>query len=172
VRAVSIHRRELRSFQLQREASRLANEGHHELAVIVAQTYLELRVEIELNHLAERVEGGNLKSAVIDLMPSYNIGNGRIRKFFETALDVKLPEALPDDGWQRFMRHIERRNRVVHGAQRVSLDDARESITAVIQVGDVVRTLVYRDIGWDAILEEEERVEREEEGLLDGDEGW
>jgi hypothetical protein len=161
--------RVLRSIQLENEARRLVREGHHELAVIVAQTLLELDTETELIHLMDRIHGKGLSAAIVDLMPTNNVGHPKTRRFFETALGVKLPDEMGAEKWQRFKRHVERRNRVIHGAERITADEANESILAVAQVRRVIRTLVYIDLGEEDILEWEAQIEREELGLVDDD---
>jgi hypothetical protein len=77
----------LRSYALEREVERLLEEERYELAVLLSQTLLELRVEAELVEYFDIIQEEQLREAALGLLPSYNIGNGRVQAFFERLVD-------------------------------------------------------------------------------------
>jgi hypothetical protein len=63
------------------------------------------------------------------LLPSYNLGNERVRKLYEA---LSRDDALvKQEFWDPFTRHVRRRNDVVHRGERITVEDARESIAVV-----------------------------------------
>lgn len=159
----------LRSFALETEIERLLREERYELAVLLAQTLLELRVEAELVDYFRTIGEERLGKAALELLPSYNIGNGRVQTFFERLVSSKLGEA--DAAAMTALRaHVERRNGVAHRGERVSGEDARASLAAVLAVSQLVHEMSYRSLGLDDVLEEETRLEREASG--EGDDEW
>lgn len=156
----------LRSFALEREVQRLLRAGQHELAVLVAQTLLELRTEAELAHFVKRSEEPAMGEAALALLPSYNLGNHRVLPFVEALIGVRFrdhnPEALAD-----LRAHVTRRNGVAHRGEQVSKEDAESSVAAVIAMTEALHELAYRALGMEDDLEEEERQRREEVGDVD-----
>jgi hypothetical protein len=159
----------LRSYALEDEVERLIREKRYELAVLLSQTLLELRVEAEFVDYFKTIGEERLGSAALDLLPSYNIGNGRVRGFFERLIDEKLRDANAE-AMASLRAHVERRNRIAHRGEQVSETEARESLSAVLTVTRLVHELCYRSLGLDDALEEEAR-QRREDGDRD-DEGW
>ena len=88
-------------------------EGRYELAVLLSQTLLELRVEAELADYFKTIREERFGDAALGLLPSYNIGNGRVQTFFERLVDEKLRDA-DADAMAALREHVERRNRVAH----------------------------------------------------------
>jgi hypothetical protein len=160
----------LRSYALESEVERLLREKRYELAVLLSQTLLELRVEAELVDYFQNIREERFGAAALGLLPSYNIGNGRVQTFVERLIDEKLRDA--DAAAMAALRaHVERRNRVAHRGEQVSEEDARASLSAVLAVSRLVHELSYRSLGLDDLLEEEARQEREASGA-DDDEDW
>lgn len=159
----------LRSYALETEVERLVREGRYELAVLLSQTLIELRVEAELMDYFETIGEERFGEAALGLLPSYNIGNGRVQTFFERLIDEKLRDANPD-ALAALRAHVERRNRVAHRGEQVSEQDARASLSAALAVSRLVHELSYRSLGLDDVLEEEARQDREDNGE-DDDEG-
>lgn len=108
--------------------------------------------------------------AALGLLPSYNIGNGRVQTFFERLVDQKLRDA-DSDAMTALRAHVELRNRVAHRGEQVSERDARASLSAVLAVSQLVHELSYRSLGLDDVLEEEARQEREA-NREDDDDDW
>jgi hypothetical protein len=156
--------RSLRALLLEGEVQRLIAEESYSLAVILSQTMLELRVEREAKELAEGFDASSFGTAALGLLTSFNLLHGRTRKFFETALEVRFSEEMPEQV-KALQEHAKLRNRVVHEGEDVGRDEARASLAAVLEITHLLHQLTYRRLGLDAILEEEERLEREDEGL-------
>jgi hypothetical protein len=150
----------MRSFALEAEVQRLLREERYDLAVLVSQTLLELRVEAELVEFFKNTGEQAIGEAALGLLPSYNLGNGRVQTFFERLVAVRLRE---DHGevMAALRAHVERRNRIAHRGEQVSRDDASASLAAVLAVSQLVHELSYRALGLDDLLEEEARQERE-----------
>lgn len=159
----------LRSFALETEVERLLREERYELAVLLAQTLLELRVEAELVDYFRTIGEERFGEAALGLLPSYNVGNGRVQTFFERLIGVKLREA-DAAAMDALGAHVRRRNAVAHRGEQVSAEDARASLAAVLTVSQLVHELSYRSLGLDDVLEEEARQEREASGEEDEDE--
>lgn len=96
ISAVSRHSRAIRAFSLEREVERLLHDEQHELAVIVSQTLLELRVEVEFDALAEGFQTDSFGQATLGLLGSYNLTR-RTRRFLEQVLGTKLSEEMPEE---------------------------------------------------------------------------
>jgi hypothetical protein len=160
----------LRSYALETEVERLLREERYELAVLLSQTLLELRIEAELVDYFRTIDEERFGEAALGLLPSYNIGNGRVQTFFERLIDEKLRDA-DADAMTALSAHVKRRNRIAHRGEQVSEQDARASLSAVLAVGRLVHELSYHSLGLDDVLEEEARQEREASGD-DDDESW
>lgn len=152
----------LRSFALENEVERLLRGGQYDLAVLVSQTLLELRTEAELAEFVENSGNEEMGEAALTLLPSYNLGNGRVQAFFERLVGVRLRDHYPDE-LAALRAHVERRNAIAHRGAQVSREDARASFAAVLAITQIAHELAYRALGLEAVLEEEARQEREDE---------
>lgn len=150
----------MRSFALETEVERLLREERYELAVLVSQTLLELRVEAELVDFFRITGEQAFGDAALGLLPSYNIGNGRVQAFFERLVRARLRDEQPET-MVALREHVERRNRIAHRGEQVSSEEARASLAAVLAVCKLVHELSYRALGLEDELEEEARQERE-----------
>jgi hypothetical protein len=148
----------LRSYALEREVERLLREERYELAVLVSQTLLELRVEAELVDYFDIIHEQTFGEAALGLLPSYNIGNGRVQTFVERLLGVRLQDEDPD-AMTALRAHVERRNRIAHRGEQVTRKDGRASLTAVLAASQLLHELCYRHLGLEDVLEEEARQE-------------
>lgn len=159
----------MRALLLEGEIERLIGEGNYSLAVILSQTMLELRVEREARELAEGFDSDSFGAAALGLFPSFNLTNSRTRRFFETALEVRFADVMPGEV-KDLEAHAKLRNRVVHEGEEVGREEARTSLAAVLAITRRLHQLTYRRLGLEEILEEEERWERDDEGLeFEGD---
>jgi hypothetical protein len=102
--------------------------------------------------------------AALGLLPSFNINDGRVRKFFERLVHVRMRDENPE-AMDALREHVERRNGIAHRGEQVDGDAARASLQAVLTVCQLVHELSYRAIGLEDELEEEAR----EWGELIGD---
>ena len=158
----------LRSYALESEVERLLREKRYELAVLLSQTLLELRVEAELVDYFKILREERFGEAAVGLLPSYNIGNGRVQTFFERLVGERLRDA--NAGAMAALRaHVELRNRVAHRGEQVGEEAARASLAAVLRVSQLVHELAYRSLGLEDVLEEEARQEQEDSGEAEHD---
>ena len=87
------------------------------------------------------------------LLPSFNINDGRVRKFFERLVHVRMRDENPE-AMDALREHVERRNGIAHRGEQVDGDAARASLQAVLTVCQLVHELSYRAIGLEDELEE------------------
>src|SRR3954447_19915774 len=77
----------IRSLELKHEIEDLIAAGQYELAIILTQTLLEVRLEADLHAFADESEEAKVLAAAIDLLPpGLNLSNGRVRKFVESLM--------------------------------------------------------------------------------------
>lgn len=153
----------MRSFALESEVRRLLREERYDLAVLVAQTLLEVRAEAELAHFVKHSQEPSMGEAALSLLGGYNLGNGRVQAFVEGLVGVRFTDHCGDD-FRALQEHVKRRNRVAHRGEEVSAEDARASLAAVLAMTEALHQLSYRALGMEDDLEEEERQRREDEG--------
>lgn len=153
----------LRSFSLEREVVRLLHNEQYDLAVLVAQTLLEVRTEAELAHFVEYSQEQAMGEAALGLLPSYNLGNARVQPFVERLVGVHFRDHCPDE-FASLRAHVKRRNAIAHRGEQVAREDAEASLAAVLTMTQVLHELCYRALGMEAELEEEARQQREEDG--------
>lgn len=158
----------LRSYELQTEIGRLLGAGHHELAVLLSQTLLEIRVEAELIEYFEILQEDTFSEAAFGLLASYNIGNHRTRGFFETLVGVRLSEEDPKV-MRELQLHNTRRNRIAHAGEKIDESEAQDSVRAVRAVCALVHELSFRSLGLDDELDEERRQEALMQGEIEED---
>ena len=158
----------MRSYALETEVERLLREERYELAVLVSQTLLELRVEAELVEYFEVSGERAIGEAALGLLPSYNLGHGRVQVFVERLVGVRLRDDH-GDVMAALREHVERRNGIAHRGEIVSREEARASLAAVLAACQLVHELWHRALGLEDVLEEEARQEREMRGEDDED---
>jgi hypothetical protein len=156
----------IRAFELESEVGRLLREGHHELAVLLTQTILELRVEAELSEHLKILGEDALRDAALELLTTFNIGQSYTKRFFERLVNARLSDVNPA-AMRELQEHNERRNRIAHAGETIDEDDARASLRAVLAVCALVHELSFQALGLEDVLEEEERQERLMSGELD-----
>jgi hypothetical protein len=155
----------LRAILIEDEVRRLITEEKPTLAVIVAQTMLELRVEQEAQALVEGFGSDSLGEAALGLLSSMSLSNSRTKKFFEATLGVRFSEEMPEE-MKALKVHSELRNRIVHGGETADAEQARFSLRAVDGATWRLHQLVYRRLGMEVALEEDERIRAEERGEI------
>ena len=105
----------------------LITENRPELAVIVAQMACEVVVEQLLIPMLKGQRPWN-----------FNVDNKVVRKLYIKHTHDPISGA---PFWVAYHAHAERRHKVVHGGQRVSTAEARESLTAATQFVDYVESV-------------------------------
>ena len=116
---------------LDNTAKRLINEGHHEMAVVAAQTACEVFSELVITATFKNQNIGHLSEPVEALVPNYNLGNERVRKLYEALCKDPISQ---QPFWSRYKAHVKRRNGIVHEGKRTDKAGAEESIKAVEDV--------------------------------------
>lgn len=109
-------------------AKRLRDQGDNEMAVVAAQMACEVYIEIVMTAMFEARKIDHLAEPVEDLMPSYSLGNAKVRKLYEALCDDHISQR---PFWSNFKEHTSRRNKIVHGGKRVNQAQAEASIKAV-----------------------------------------
>jgi hypothetical protein len=102
-------------------ARRLAANGDHEISVVTAQMACEIFVEQAFVRLYEKKGLVHLEGPIDDLIPSYNLGNDKVRALYRalTGDDVAAASFWPD-----FKELVKIRNSAVHGGRRVQRSEA------------------------------------------------
>lgn len=116
----------LRSYKLERVAQRLRSAGEHEAAVLIAQTLLELRVEVEMVNFVKDMDYGDFGEAALASLPNYNLV-GRTLKLAEAMAGVRLRDDMPA-AMVQLDAHIKRRNAVAHRGGPATAEDAGASL--------------------------------------------
>lgn len=153
----------IRSFALEREVERLLNNDDSDLAVLVAQTLLEVRTEAELVHFVENSQERAMGEAALGLLPSYNLANPRVQPFVEKLVGVRFRDHCSEE-LASLKVHVTRRNAIAHRGDQVTRDDAQASLRAVLAMTEVLHELCYRALGMEDALEEEARQQAEADG--------
>jgi hypothetical protein len=112
-------------------AKRLRDQGHHEMAVVAAQTACEVFTELVVTTTFKNQNIGHLAEPVEALMPNYNLGNDRVRKLYEALCNDPISQ---QPFWSRYKTHVKRRHGIVHEGKQTDRAGAEESIKAVEEV--------------------------------------
>lgn len=98
------------------------------LAIIVAQTSVELCTEATLEELL-RIQGvQEIREPILDLFLSYNICNERLFRIVNALSNDKIQQS---SFWQDLKRLSSLRNDIVHRGKECSLNEAKKLIPAV-----------------------------------------
>jgi hypothetical protein len=101
-----------------------------EMGIVAAQMAVEVFVEEVVRQLpTRRGLEGPVAEAMLACLPDRSLMDRRSRELWTALTGDSLSQA---DAWKGYHRHIELRNRVVHGGVRVEQDDARESLEACL----------------------------------------
>jgi hypothetical protein len=119
------------------DAKRLRDAGHHEAAIVTAQTACEVFMAVLLSRALRDKVGDDAIAGYItgSLRNNYNpnSNNGSLKKLYEVLFGKSL-RPKGDQLWSAFDEDVDRRNRIVHRGQFANEDDANESIKAVTAV--------------------------------------
>jgi hypothetical protein len=152
----------MRSYSLESEITGLIREEKFSLAVLLSQTLLELRTEVELTDYLRNCPAPELERPVMKLLPGSNLGSGRVRRFAEGLGEIDF-NAEHGEEFRQLGRHQQRRNAIAHDGAVVTREEAQESFAAVLKVTQILHESLYKAQGREAELEEEQRMESEEE---------
>lgn len=102
----------------------LATQGFHAQAVITAQTACEVCTEAVMTRLIRSRGIDDLQEALDWMIPTYNLGNDRVRKLYVALSSDEIEKAT---FWPRFKTHTERRHEAAHKGMGISAHVAEAS---------------------------------------------
>ena len=110
-------------------AQEFLDADHFNPAIVSAQTACELVSELALKfHLP--YGGRGFSRAVMDLFPSYNLGNERVLRLYVACSGDRIQD---ETFWADFKKHAQLRHRIVHGGHRSTKEEAEKSVTVARQ---------------------------------------
>jgi hypothetical protein len=114
-------------------ARQLRNDGYHAVAIVTAQTACEVCTEVVLTEaLRARVDDEDVADFITAPLHDYNLKHDRVKELCALTFGHRIQENHPL--WQPFIRHVDRRNAIVHRGHEATAQDADESIAAVDKV--------------------------------------
>ena len=132
-----------RFFILLNTAETLKNQGYHEAAIVTAQTACEVCTEVFLEAGFRNKSIAYLTHPIDALLPGYNIGNDKVRNVYAAVCDDQIQQ---EPFWASFKKHVQRRNRIVHGGEKASQQEAEDSIA----VAEKVVRHIRRNAGYES----------------------
>jgi hypothetical protein len=126
------------SERLLETARDLFQADQYGLAVVVAHSAYEVGVERAVSQTLRAQGLDHLEDAIDGLLGNFNLGNGRVHKFF-TALTGETVTDKPF--WRGLEESVKRRNQIVHRGLEVTQAEAQASLQVA---GDVVVWLKTR----------------------------
>ncbi|MGB2713516.1 MAG: hypothetical protein WBC51_05010 [Vicinamibacterales bacterium] len=122
--------------------SLVTDQRNAEIVVVTAQMACEIQIELAFAKvMAARSLGDVVAKSILDLLPSRNIANERVRRLY-TALsgDSIQHQAF----WPAYVELSRLRNRVIHSGARATLQEARAAIEAARELTSHVSALLAR----------------------------
>jgi HEPN domain-containing protein len=116
-----------RDNELLNRADQLFEQGHYDLAVIVAQTACEVLVADAMRTLVEGHALDDLSPWLIGRFSSYTLVDDATRNLWNKLTETQIQNR---DWWSAYREHVRRRNGIVHAGDRVDADAARSSLDA------------------------------------------
>jgi hypothetical protein len=130
-------------------AKGLNDNGHHEAAIVTAQTACEVCTAMVLTEILKIRDIDYLSDALAPtdgLLPNYNLSRKDVRRYYEAVTEDKIAED-DNDRWTRFQKHVRRRNKVVHHAgESATKAEADASIRVVQEM--IEHILQHHDAKW------------------------
>jgi hypothetical protein len=110
---------------LLQRAKELQEQGVPGLAVVVAQSAVEVLVGQVISERLQAREIGGLREYIIGGIRTHSLNDNRLRKLW---LELTGDEVIRTSGWPEYKAHLKRRNQVIHEGGDISADDARSSV--------------------------------------------
>jgi hypothetical protein len=104
------------------------DHGHHEEAIILAQTAVEIFTEKVLRHLYAQRKIEYLKGAFEHLLINYNIGNAKVSELYIALSEDDIKQA---PFWSAYIAHTELRNDLIHEGKDATAGQSEASLAAV-----------------------------------------
>lgn len=108
-------------------ARSFSDQGHFDIAVVVAHMACEIAVERSISASFVRKDIQYLEGAITDTLNGYNLANSRVLKLY-CALTEDNMQTQPF--WQAFIESANRRNNIIHRGKRVGKAEAQGSVNA------------------------------------------
>lgn len=119
------------------EAASAADD--HKVAVILAQTAVELFTAKVLAHLYRSHNIEYLKGPFEHLLINYNIGNSKVSELYMALAGDPINQ---QPFWSQFTDHVQLRNNLVHDGADATAEQAQASLAAVSAlINHIVKTL-------------------------------
>ena len=131
-----------RDSELLNRADELFEQGHHDLAVIVAQTACEVLVADAMRTLLEGHASDGLFPWLIGRISSYTLVDDATRNLWNKLTQTEIQS---QDWWSAYREHVRRRNAIVHAGERVDGDAARSSLDAARELFAFIDATVSSD---------------------------
>lgn len=112
-------------------ADRAHHDGDYKVAVILAQTAVEVFTEKVLGQLYRRRGIAYLKPEFENLLINYNLGNSKVSGLY-MALSQDAINQQPF--WKNFTDHVQLRNDLVHDGADATSEQAAASLAVVRQI--------------------------------------
>src|SRR5450755_1485083 len=111
-------------------------QGQYDAATVVAHAACEVAITDAMQRLIT-VHAPRLQLALQELIGNsrYSLNDPRVANLWDALAEDEIRKA---DFWERYQRHLKRRNGVVHAGKSVSRDQADESIEVAQDVSDHV----------------------------------
>ena len=107
------------------------DEGDYKVAVILAQTAVEVFTEKTLGQLYHRRDIAYLKPEFENLLINYNLGNAKVSGLYMALADDNINQ---QSFWKAFTDHVGLRNDLVHDGADATADQAAVSLKVVGQI--------------------------------------
>ena len=133
---------QLRDSELLNRADELFEQGHYDLAVIVAQTACEVLVADAMRTLLEGHASDGLFPWLIGRISSYTLVDDATRNLWNKLTQTEIQS---QDWWNAYREHVRRRNGIVHAGERVDGDAARSSLDAARELFAFIDSTVSSD---------------------------
>ena len=117
--------------ELLRTANRLIKSSDYAIAAVTAYMACEIATEQAFTVFWRTLGLTKLEPAVDDLLPSYSLTNGKVRRLYAILTGDHIEKA---DFWPRLSALSKLRNEAVHGGRKVTEQEAQEALSVATQL--------------------------------------
>ena len=108
--------------ELLESAKEMVLRGQHEISVVTAQMACEICAERVLRNYFRHKQVMFLERAIEDLLPSYNLANEKVRRFYVALTGDAIHQQY---FWSEYKTMVTIRNKAVHAGGRVQESQAQ-----------------------------------------------
>ena len=109
-------------------AAELSHQGHHDLAVIVAQTACEVLVGNAMRLLLPLHPSEALQDWLLDRLKGYSLNDDPTRRLWNRLTSTEIQK---EGWWPDYKTHVQRRHDIAHKGAHADKTAAQESLNAV-----------------------------------------